>query len=160
MKKLLLSTPNDFGLFLLRLILAGVIFPHGAQKALGMFGGHGFDGTMEIFTKFLHIPPGLAMLAIAAEFAGPIALVLGFFTRLAALGIGTVMAVAAVTVHQPFGFFMNWFGNQDGEGFEYHILAGGIALVLFLRGGGAASIDRALAGDENATNYRNPEEPA
>jgi putative oxidoreductase len=129
----------------LRLILAIVIFPHGAQKLLGLFGGYGYKGTMAYFTHTVGVPYLFGLLAIIAEFFGPLALAAGLLTRFAALGIGATMVVAALTVHRPHGFFMNWFGNQDGEGYEYFILAAGIALVLAIVGGGAWSLDYLLA---------------
>ena len=128
----------------LRLILAIVIFPHGAQKLLGLFGGYGYKGTMGYFTQTVHVPYVFGLLAIVAEFFGPLGLALGLFTRIAALGIGATMIVAAITVHRPNGFFMNWFGNQQGEGYEYFILAAGIALVLVITGSGAWSLDYLL----------------
>jgi putative oxidoreductase len=124
--------------------LGAVFFPHGAQKVLGWFGGYGFTGTMGFFTGMLHVPAVFAFLAIAAEFAGALGLLLGLGTRLAAFGIFANMAVAVAMVHAPFGFFMNWSGQQKGEGFEYHLLASAIALALMLRGGGAFSVDSAL----------------
>ena len=123
----LLETAPGLAGPILRLGLALVLFPHGAQKVLGWFGGYGFSGTMGFFTGTMHIPALLAFLAIAAEFAGSIALIAGIFTRVAAFGIAAVMAVA-VTMHAQHGFFMNWSGAQKGEGIEYHLLAAGIAL--------------------------------
>ncbi len=70
---------------------------------------------------------------------------MGAGTRLAAAGIGAVMLGAIATVHAEHGFFMNWFGNQKGEGFEYHLLALAMAFALIVRGGGKASIDRRIA---------------
>ena len=140
----LLKTDNSITPLLLRIALGAVFFPHGAQKVLGWFGGYGFTGTMGFFTGQMHIPALFAFLAIAAEFAGSIALILGLGTRVAALGIASVMAVAIATVHYQFGFFMNWTGAQKGEGFEYHILAIAIALVLVVRGGGKFSADAAI----------------
>jgi putative oxidoreductase len=87
-----------------------------------------------------------ALLAIAAEFLGSLGLAVGLLTRVAALGIACVMLVAIVTVHWPQGFFMNWYGSQKGEGFEYHLLVLGIAIALIIAGGGAWSLDSALAG--------------
>jgi putative oxidoreductase len=92
------------------------------------------------------IPAAFALLAIAAEFLGPLGLAVGLLTRIAAFGIACVMVVAIVTVHWPNGFFMNWYGNQKGEGFEYHLLALGIAVTLIIVGGGAWSLDAALTG--------------
>ena len=128
---------------ILRLTLAVVMFPHGAQKTLGWFGGYGFKSTMASFTKF-GIPPALAFLAVMAEFLGPLGLALGLLTRVAALGIAVVMLVA-ITVHKQHGFFMNWFGAQAGEGVEYHLLALGLALALIVNGAGAWSIDALIA---------------
>jgi putative oxidoreductase len=129
---------------ILRLPLAVVFFPHGAQKVFGWFGGHGFKNTMQFFTS-AGIPMGFALLAIAAEFLGSIGLAVGLLTRVAAFGIACVMLVAIMTVHWQHGFFMNWFGNQQGEGFEYHLLALGITIALIIVGGGAWSLDGVLA---------------
>ena len=141
----LLQTNSGVAGFILRIILAIVIFPHGAQKAFGWFGGHGFKGTMKHFTDS-GIPTIFALLAIVAEFLGPIGLAVGLLTRIAAFGIACVMFVAIATVHWPNGFFMNWEGNQKGEGFEYHLLALAIAITLIIVGAGAWSLDSALAG--------------
>ena len=141
----LLQTDSGVAGFILRIILAIVIFPHGAQKAFGWFGGHGFKGTMKHFTDS-GIPAIFALLAIVAEFLGPIGLAVGLLTRIAAFGIACVMFVAIATVHWPNGFFMNWEGNQKGEGFEYHLLALAIAITLIIVGAGAWSLDGALAG--------------
>ena len=128
----------------LRLALVIVIFPHGAQKALGWFGGHGFAGTMGYF-RSQGIPMVFGLLAIAAEFLGSLGVAVGLLTRVAAFGIACVMLVAILTVHRPYGFFMNWFGNKKGEGFEFHLLALGIAIALILGGGGRWSIDSLIA---------------
>jgi putative oxidoreductase len=141
----LIQTDDDSAGLILRVLLGIVFFPHGAQKLLGWFGGHGFSGTMGFFTENMGIPAVFAFLAIMAESLGSVALLTGFMTRIAALGIGTVMVVAVLTVHLPYGFFMNWFGNQKGEGFEFHLLAIAIAIALIIKGGGKWSIDRLLS---------------
>lgn len=141
----LLHTPNDLGLTILRVGLGIVFFAHGAQKMLGWFGGYGFSGTMNMFTQMMHIPAPLAFLAICAEFFGGLGLIFGLLTRVAAFGIACNMLVAIATVHAPNGFFMNWSGQQKGEGFEYHLLVLAITLVLMIYGAGRLSIDRALA---------------
>jgi putative oxidoreductase len=140
----LLQTDDSVVGLILRLTLAVVIFPHGAQKVLGWFGGHGFKNTLQFFTTS-GIPTGFALLAMAAEFLGPLGLAIGLLTRVAAFGIACVMLVAIVTVHWQHGFFMNWSGDQQGEGFEYHLLALGIALALMIMGAGTWSVDGALA---------------
>lgn len=142
----LLNTENDYGALVARLALGIVMFPHGAQKVLGWFGGHGFAGTMTFFTETMGLPYLVALLVVLAEFFGSIGLIVGAVTRIAALGIGSVMLGAILLVHLPNGFFMNWGGTQAGEGFEYHLLAIGLALILILRGGGALSLDRIIAG--------------
>jgi putative oxidoreductase len=144
--KFLLKTNNSFAPTLARLTLGIVMFPHGAQKVLGWFGGYGFSGTMNYFTQQAHIPAVFAFLAIAAEFLGSLGLITGFLSRISALGIAVNMIVAVAMVHHANGFFMNWFGNQKGEGFEYHILAIGLAVIVMIYGAGKASIDAAIAG--------------
>ena len=141
----LCATDNDTGSLILRVVLGGVFFPHGAQKTLAWFGGHGLAPTVEFFNQAFAVPAPLAYLVIAAEFLGAIALILGLLTRFAAFGMFAVMAGAIYLVHWQNGFFMNWAGNQAGEGIEYHLLVMGIALALMVRGGGRASLDRLLS---------------
>lgn len=141
-KRLIFGTDDSISQLFLRLALGIVIFPHGAQKAFGWFGGLGLLKTIEIFSKKMHLPPLLTLLLIFIEVFGSIGLVFGFFTRFSALGIGISMAICAYMNHVQNGFFMNWFGQQKGEGFEFHILVVGIAISLFLKGGGILSIDR------------------
>jgi len=143
--QLLLRTDDSAAPLLARLALGLVMFPHGAQKVLGWFGGYGFDATMGFFTGTLHIPAFLAFLAILAEFGGSLGLILGFLSRLSAFGIAVTMGVAIFMAHAGNGFFMNWSGTQKGEGFEYHLLAIGLALVVLIHGAGKASIDGLLA---------------
>lgn len=146
MLRKLTHTPNDYVLTMMRLILGAVFFAHGAQKMLGWFGGYGFFGTMGSFEK-MGMPAALAFLIIFTEFFGSLGLIFGLLSRLAGVGITALMLGAIAMVHLKFGFFMNWFGNQPGEGFEYHLLAIALALAIAVRGAGALSIDRAIAGD-------------
>ena len=138
------ATSDDFTYTIVRLILGIVFFAHGAQKLLGWFGGFGFTGTMHYFTQGMGIAAPFAFLAIMAEFLGGIGLIVGFLSRIAAIGIGTNMLVALFMIHIHVGFFMNWSGAQKGEGFEYHLLALALCLVILIKGAGAASIDHAL----------------
>ena len=140
-----LATDNDRTLLAQRVALGLIMFPHGAQKLLGWFGGFGLSSTLEFLTGTVHLPAPLAVLVILAESLGAVGLVLGAGTRLAALGIASVMLGAIATTHLPFGLFMDWFGTQHGEGFEYHLLVLALALPLAVRGAGALSLDRALA---------------
>ena len=143
--KALFHTDDSWSSLILRVMLGIVMFPHGAQKVFGCFGGHGFAGTMGFFTTQMHIPAAFAFLAIMAEFAGSLGLLTGFLTRIAAFGIAVNMAVAVLMVHRANGFFMNWFGAKQGEGFEYHLLVIGMAVALMLAGGGKGSVDRKIA---------------
>lgn len=139
-----LATSGSPILPILRVALGVVIFPHGAQKLLGWYGGYGFDNTMSWFAS-IGIPAFLGILAIAADFAGALAIIAGIGTRIAAFGIAMNMLVAAVMVHSANGFFMNWSGTQQGEGFQFHILAFAMAVSLVIAGAGRLSLDRALA---------------
>jgi putative oxidoreductase len=140
----LIATSNDWTLTILRLAAGIMIFPHGLQKTFGWFGGAGFSAQMAGFEQ-MHIPAIFAFLAIMTEFLGGLGLILGALTRIAALGLAVDMTVGVYLVHWHNGFFMNWSGHQKGEGFEFHILVVAMAIVLMARGGGAASVDRALA---------------
>src|ERR1700751_5100639 len=141
----LIATNDDAAITILRLVLGAVFFAHGAQKALGWFGGYGFTGPMGFFTGMMHIPAPFAVLAIAAEFFGGLGLIFGLFTRIAAFGIFFNMLVAVAMVHHQFGLFMNWTGTQKGEGFEFHLLVLAMTGFLMIRGAGAASVDRLLS---------------
>ncbi len=142
--KILFQTENALSSLILRVMLGIVIFPHGAQKLLGWFGGFGFAGTMGFFTGQMHIPAILAFLMIIAESLGSLGLIIGLLSRVAAFGIACIMMGAIWMVHWPSGFFMNWFGKQAGEGFEYHILVLSIAVVLIITGSGKWSMDRII----------------
>jgi len=149
MLKKLLQTDRDYLLTVARLVLGVVFFAHGAQKALGWFGGHGFAASLQGM-EHMGIPAVFAFLAIAAEFGGGLGLIFGFFSRIAAFGIGANMLVAIAKFHAANGLFMNWSGSQKGEGFEYHLLALALLAFVLVRGAGALSLDRLLARpDEN-----------
>ncbi|HKI52255.1 MAG TPA: DoxX family protein, partial [Geothermobacteraceae bacterium] len=137
----LLSTRDDVAPLVMRVMLGIVFFPHGAQKVFGWFGGYGLSGTLHFFTETMGVPLLFALLVIAAEFLGALGLIVGFLTRIAALGVASVMTGAIFMVHLPNGFFMNWSGQQAGEGFEFHLLAIALALALLITGGGKASVD-------------------
>lgn len=141
MFKKIVETQDDTALFVLRLLLGIVFFPHGMQKVFGWFGGPGFSVAMEGFTVKMGIPAAFAFLAILAESAGSLGLITGFLTRIAAFGISCNMVVAVAMIHYKNGFFMNWFGKQSGEGFEYHILVIAITIALMMKGGGRWSVD-------------------
>ena len=139
--KYLFQTNDKFSYWVPRVILGCVMFPHGAQKLFGWFGGFGFTNTMTYFTQTAGLPWIIAFLIVMGESLGSLGLILGFFTRLSALGLICIMVGAIITVHIPNGFFMNWFGKQAGEGFEYHLLVIGMSIPLLISGGGKYSVD-------------------
>ena len=112
--------------------------------ALGWFGGAGLQSTVRTFRENLRIPAPLAVLSVAAEFLGGLGLIVGLLSRIAAFGIAVVMSVALLVVHRKFGFFMNWFGEKQGHGIEYHVLVLALALAVMIRGAGAFSLDQVL----------------
>jgi putative oxidoreductase len=142
--KKLFATTNDLSPVIVRVILGLVILPHGLQKTLGLFGGYGFTGTMGFFTGTLGVPWIVALLVILGESLGAIALIAGFVTRFSAASLILIMVGAITMAHLDNGFFMNWTGQQKGEGFEYHLLVIGMALSLVLTGAGRWSVDRAV----------------
>lgn len=142
----LVATRAGWASPVLRITLALMMFPHGAQKLLGWFGGYGFSGTMKAMSEGL--PSPVVFLVIIGEFFAPVLLIVGFATRFAAASVALIMAGAAY-MHKGNGFFMNWLGNQAGEGIEFHILAIGLALALTISGGGSLSVDKSLTRDES-----------
>lgn len=140
----LFATHADPIATVLRLALGLMILPHGAQKLLGWFGGHGPKGTLAYFRNQLGIPTAFGALAIAAEFFGGLGLVLGVLGRVAAFGVGVTLLVASFQ-HFRNGFFMNWSGRQRGEGWEFHVLALAIAVTVIVLGSGAWSVDAVIA---------------
>ena len=142
--KSLLDTDDAWTGFILRLTLGLVMFPHGAQKLLGWFGGFGFDGTMGFFTQKMGMPWMIAFLIIIGESFGSLGLLAGLLTRFTAASLAVIMLGAIALVHRQHGFFMNWFGQQQGEGYEYHLLVIGIAAALLVTGGGRWSVDREI----------------
>lgn len=149
----MLGTEGDWVITIVRIILGVVFFAHGAQLALGWFGGAGLQGTVRVFRDQLRIPAPLALLSVAAEFLGGLGLVVGLLSRIAALGIAVVMIVALLAVHRKFGFFMNWYGNKQGNGIEYHILVLDLTLVVMVKGGGAFSLDQIICQHLPAHNW-------
>jgi putative oxidoreductase len=142
----LVATEAGAGVLIARVALGLLLFPHGAQHALGWFGGYGFAGTLGWMTGTLGFPAPLAALAIGVELLAPLALLVGAAGRLAALGLVGLMA-GAITTHAAHGFFMNWFGAlpAGAEGFEYHLVVIALAAVVIVDGSGPLSLDRRLA---------------
>jgi putative oxidoreductase len=144
MKTRIFKTNNDWTGLITRLTIGLILFPHGVQKALGLFGGYGFTGTMAFFTDTMHLPWMIGFFVIMIEFIGSIALIAGFAGRLWSALIIILMFGVILTSHISNGFFMDWFGNQKGEGYEYHLLIIGLCLATLINGSGKFSVDEKL----------------
>ena len=145
MKKLLATNSENTSALIARLALGIVVFAHGAQKLFGWFGGYGFSGTMGFLTGTAHLPSFMAVLVILIESIGAVFILAGFLTRIAALGVALQFLGVMFIVHWQNGFFMNWYGNQKGEGIEFFLLLISLSVILLITGGGKASIDAAIA---------------
>ena len=144
MKQIIFKTYGTFTGLILRLTLGFIFLPHGLQKTVGMYGGAGFTGTVQVFTEQLHLPAIIAFVVIMIEFCGAVCLLLGLITRFwAAAYVGLLLGIM-FTTHLENGFFMNWFGNKKGEGCQFDLLAIGIAVALIVEGGGKYSLDRSI----------------
>ena len=145
MNKIFATNSNNWLALIARLALGLTIFPHGAQKLLGWFGGYGFSGTMGFFTGQVHLPYIIGLLFILIEFFGSLFLIFGFLSRIAAIGFIGIYTGAIVMVHAANGFFMNWnLEAGKGEGWEYFILLFALAIIVLIAGGGKASIDETI----------------
>jgi len=143
MKKIF-QTNDSPALTITRVMLGLVLFPHGAQKLLGWFGGYGFSGTMGFLTGMANLPWILAFMVIIIEFFGALALIFGVGTRIVSVAIIALFAGIIFTTHGQNGFFMNWAGTKAGEGFEYHLLVIAMAISLLIGGAGKWSVDYAV----------------
>lgn len=145
MKKILATSPSNISALIARLFLGIVIFPHGAQKLFGWFGGFGYEGTMGFLTGGAGLPWIVAFLVIVIEFFAALFLIFGFATRIATFGIIVNFLGILFSTHIHNGFFMNW-GMQPnkGEGIEYFILLFGLVFISLIAGGGKASVDAAI----------------
>lgn len=126
----------DLGLAILRVVVGIVFVAHGAQKLFDW----GLGGTAEAFAG-MGVPLASItgpVVAFVELFAGA-ALILGLFTRWAAVGVGLVMAGAITFVHLPNGFFAPM-------GFEYPLTVLAAATLFVVAGPGAYSVDAKRAG--------------
>ena len=131
------SSAVDWALLVARVFVGVVFMAHGAQKLFGAFGGPGLSAIVQMMGP-------LGYLVAVGEFFGGLGLALGFLSRFSAASIILIMLGAIGTIHAKFGFFMNWTGNQAGEGFEYHLLTIGILLPIVIAGPGRFAIARFL----------------
>lgn len=148
MNKPVFNTSNSLSAATVRILLGLVIFPHGAQKLFGWFGGYGFNGTMNYFTGTLGLPWVIGFLVIILESIGALALIIGFGTRIIAASYIVLALGIMFSSHIQHGFFINWFGNQSGEGYEFFLLWIGMAAALLISGAGKFSIDNMFLSKE------------
>src|SRR3712207_1389402 len=135
----LFRSTYDVGVLILRLVVGGVMFGHGAQKLFGWFGGDGLAGTSGFFGSQLRLRPAnvWALLAALSEAGGGLLLALGLLNPLGSLGIIAAMLVASILVHWP------RFWDTD-SGIEYPLVLIAAALAVAIAGPGAYSLDAAL----------------
>lgn len=138
MRALTTTTQNQIsaGLLIVRLILGFVIFAHGAQKVLGVWGGNGLEGTVGWMSS-MGIPAFMAYLSAFTEFIGGILMMLGLITRPVALAVCINMLVAVLTVHLKNGFL-----GQGGM--EFALTLALLALAILIAGPGKYSLDQKL----------------
>ena len=103
--KMFFHTDDSLSSFVLRVTVGAVMFPHGAQKLVGWFGGYGFSGTMGAFTEKMGMPWIIAFLVIIGESLGALALVAGFMTRFVAASLAAITSPPARS--GPYGHFDN-----------------------------------------------------
>jgi putative oxidoreductase len=127
----------DWAILIARVVVGGIFMAHGAQKLFGAFGGPGLAAVVQMMGP-------LGYLVTIGEFFGGLGLVLGVLTRFSAASLVLIMLGAIAIVHGKFGFFMNWAGDQMGEGFEYHLLAISTLLTIVIIGPGRFAVARLL----------------
>lgn len=155
LSKKIFTTENNYSWTILRVTLGTVMLAHGLQKAFGWFGGYGWDGTMGYFTGMVGLPSFLAAFIILIETLGAFLLIIGFAGRINALLVGAVILGAFFIDHWPNGFYMNWFGNQKGEGFEFDLLFLAISSFIVINGSGALSVDSWLSSKKRSMAISN-----
>lgn len=145
MKNKIFNTNDDWTGFVIRLTLGLIMFPHGAQKMFGWFGGPGFSKEVEHLTEYMHLPWIISVMVILTEFLGSVSLIMGLASRLWSVAFGILFVNIIFIAHLENGFFMNWFGTQKGEGYEYHLLVIGLCIALGLNGSGKYSADQLIS---------------
>ena len=141
MKDIILKTSDEWAGLILRLTAGFIMLPHGLQKLVGIFGGYGFKATMAYFTDTLKLPWVISLLVILVECLGSVGLIAGALSRVWAIALIVVMTGAILTTNGQHGLFMNWYGDQNGEGYEYHLLFIGICICILFTGSGRFSVD-------------------
>lgn len=152
LNKIFQTTDNWEGL-ILRVTLGSVLFAHGAQKLFGWFGGPGFEASMAYLIDDTGLPWIIAFLTILLESIGSLLLILGLGTRIMAISFALLGIGIVLTTHLQYGFYMNWYGDKAGEGYEYFLLWIGIALALVFTGSGRYALDSLILRTNTASSW-------
>jgi putative oxidoreductase len=142
----------DWSLLILRVIVGIVFMAHGAQKLFGAFGGPGLDA-------FVGMVGPIGYLVTIGEFFGGLGLILGVLSRFSAASIIVIMLGAIQMVHGKVGFFMNWGGQQAGEGYEYHLLVIALLASIVIVGPGRFALSHLFPVSRLAGLIRGGERP-
>ena len=125
------SARDDQGKLLLRVLLASLLLFHGVSK---LFGGVGFITGM---LEKMGLPAALGYLVYIGEVLAPLLILVGLYTRAAALVVAINMVVALLLVHSGEFFTLN---NTGGWALELQGMYLGAALVVALLGAGRYSM--------------------
>ena len=131
----------DPALLLLRVVIGGVVVPHGLLK-LGLVGKGGSITGVAGWFNGMGLRPGLfwAYVAVIAEAGGGLLTVLGLGGPIGPGIVAADMVVVTIVAHWPQGFWAG--GGKVGWEFPVPLAAGGLAIAL--AGNGAWSLDRLL----------------
>jgi putative oxidoreductase len=131
----------DVALLLLRVVIGGVVIPHGLLK-LGWVGKGGSLTGVGGWFNSLGLRPGMfwALAAVGAEAGGGLLTVLGLGGPIGPGLLAADLTVVTVVAHWPQGFWAG--GGKVGWEFPLPLAAGGLAIAL--AGNGAWSVDRLL----------------
>jgi putative oxidoreductase len=140
----LLETSPSYAFVFLRLGLAVTFFMHSTQHIFGWHGGRGWKAHLANWRDRQGIPTPIGALGLFIEFFGSLALLIGFLTRPAALGLALFIIIAMFKSHIGHGFFL---ARRPGEhsGIEYTLALFLMAMALVVGGGGAFSLDGLVA---------------
>src|SRR5258705_13758684 len=119
MKNKIFNTNNDWTGLVTRLSIGLILFPHGAQQMLGIFGGYGFSGTMGFLTDTLYLPWLIAFIDINIAFFFYISLDTGYESRHWSLVIFMIFIATIFTAHIGNDYFLNLYSTQKFKGFVY-----------------------------------------
>lgn len=124
------TTAQNYGATTTRIALGSVLLSHGLLKVIVFT----IPGTIGYFES-LGLPPILAYLTIFGEIAGGTALILGLYSRLAAM-LSIPILLGATWAHIGNG----WVFNSEGGGWEFPALLVVLAITVSLQGNGVLAL--------------------